>query len=132
MRNHLHDSFTLFDYTDASVPNGNRNTSTIASQALYLLNGEFVATAASRLAERVLGEGGESDALRTDWLYRTTLARPASDDEVARVAEYLQRFADLAEGQQEGSVQSENTTQQATWQLICQAVLISSEFVYVP
>ncbi|MEZ6073924.1 MAG: DUF1553 domain-containing protein [Pirellulales bacterium] len=125
VRNHLHECFMLFDYSDASTPNGNRNTSTVASQALYLMNGELVATAAQRLADRVLSEGGSSDATRTDWLYQTCLARPASDEEVARVAEYLQRFSDLTD------TPDGKSHEQTSWQLVCQALLISSEFVYV-
>ncbi|MCA9101295.1 MAG: DUF1553 domain-containing protein, partial [Planctomycetales bacterium] len=125
VRNHLHECFMLFDYSDASTPNGNRNTSTVASQALYLMNGELVATAAQRLADRVLSEGGSSDATRTDWLYQTCLARPASDEEVARVAEYLQRFSDLTD------TPDGKSHEHTSWQLVCQALLISSEFVYV-
>ena len=65
IRNHLHDVFTLFDYTDASVPNGHRPTSTVPSQALYLMNSDFLAEAAKGLADRVWQRPGDDDA-RTD------------------------------------------------------------------
>ena len=38
VRNNLYPVFQLFDYSDASVPNGNRNSSTVAPQALFMLN----------------------------------------------------------------------------------------------
>jgi hypothetical protein len=130
VRNHLHDSFTLFDYSDASMPNGDRNTSTVASQALYLMNGEFVAAASSHLAARMLSVGGETDAEHTRWLYQTAIGRPPLDDEVALVAEYLQRFAQRSH-EQSVDEPAEDSRDQASWQLVCQALLMSSEFVYI-
>jgi hypothetical protein len=35
IRNHLYDVFQLFDSTDATVPNGDRATTTVAPQALF-------------------------------------------------------------------------------------------------
>ena len=42
VRNHLFDVFELFDYSDASVLNGSRSTSTVAPQALFMMNSELV------------------------------------------------------------------------------------------
>src|SRR5690606_35885545 len=53
IRNHLYDVFQLFDYTDADVINGDRDSSTIAPQALFLMNSELVAQATTALAERL-------------------------------------------------------------------------------
>ena len=53
VRNHLYDMFQLFDYTDASMVNGNRTTSTVAPQALFLMNADFVRESAQGLASRV-------------------------------------------------------------------------------
>ena len=50
--------FQLFDYADASVTNGNRTTSTVAPQALFMLNGDLVRAAMTALAGRALREGG--------------------------------------------------------------------------
>ncbi len=125
IRNHLHDSFTLFDYTDASTSNGNRNTSTVASQALFLMNSEFLAEISGQLAERVLSIDAADDAARIDWLYMTTVSRSARDEEISLAKQYLERFAQLDERE------NQDNQQQAAWQLICQALLISNEFVYV-
>src|SRR5690606_331124 len=42
IRNNLYDGFSLFDYTAADVPNGDRETSTVATQALFLMNSDLV------------------------------------------------------------------------------------------
>jgi len=126
IRNHLHDSFTLFDYTDASLSNGNRNTSTVASQALYLMNSEFLSEVSGQLAERVLAVEAADESERIRWLYRTTLSRPARDEEISLAKQYLQRFAQLE------SDENQATKLRDAWQLVCQTVLISNEFFYIP
>ena len=46
----------LFDATDATVPSGDRATTTVAPQALFMLNSELVAQVSERLATSLLGE----------------------------------------------------------------------------
>jgi mono/diheme cytochrome c family protein len=117
VRNHLHDAFTLFDYTDASVPQGDRSTSTVASQALYLMNSDFVADVAQRLATRLLRARLSGDAGRIQRLYLLAYGRPATTAEVGRGQAFLRSVGQLSPGQ--------------GWPLLCHSVLISSEFLYV-
>jgi len=124
IRNHLCDSFTLFDYTDASISNGDRNTSTVASQALYLMNSPFMEEAATRLADRVLAVDVESDAARIRWLYETVIGRSPAADEIVRIETYLGRFEELAAGNQ-------SEFPPPAWRLVCQTLLMSNEFSYV-
>ncbi|MEO2049763.1 MAG: DUF1549 and DUF1553 domain-containing protein [Pirellulales bacterium] len=125
IRNHLHDSFTLFDYNDASTSNGDRNTSTVASQALYLMNSPFLVEASQHLADRVLAETVNVNSYRVNWLYETTLGRSATGEEVSRLLEYLERFEHSAEDQ------PQKISRSLAWQALCQTVLMSSEFIYV-
>ena len=117
VRNHLYEAFTLFDYADASVPNGNRNTSTVASQALYLLNSELVIELSQRLA-RQLSKSDDGDRQRVKRLYELAYGRPASESEIERATSFIQQ------------VKQQATTEQA-WQLLCHNVMISNEFFYV-
>ena len=48
VRNNLYDVFQLFDFPDAAVANGDRATTTVAPQALFLLNSDLVDQAAER------------------------------------------------------------------------------------
>ena len=125
IRNHLHDSFTLFDYNGASVPNGNRSTTTVASQALYLMNSGFVREASGRLANRALALDFQSDRQRVDWLYRLTAGRPATEFEVSQAIGHLRRYQQLVD--QKRNKQSRRDA----WHSLCQAFLMSNEFVYV-
>ena len=62
IRNHLYDGFQLFDYTDASVVNGNRSSTTVAPQALFLMNSEMLQEAAFAFADRMLEATETRDA----------------------------------------------------------------------
>ena len=125
IRNHLFDSFTLFDYTDASMPNGNRNTSTVASQALYMMNSEFLDRAAEGLAKRMQQAELPNDTQRITWLYETTVGRVAKEQEIERCLAMLQEFLPT-----EGENPEEESQQQA-WKALCQTLLMSNEFVYL-
>ena len=126
IRNHLLDSFTLFDYTDASIPNGNRNTSTVASQALYFMNSDFLETVSHNLANRSLTEATEDNANRVNWLYETIYGRTATQQETQRIDSYLSKFDD-----QLASSETDAEVVMQAWKAICQTMLMSSEFIYI-
>lgn len=52
-RNALPDALTVFDFAEPSAVNGSRDVTTVPSQALFLLNNDFVGTQARRLADRL-------------------------------------------------------------------------------
>ena len=118
VRNHLYEGFTLFDYADASVSNGNRDTSTVASQALYLLNSAFTLEMAQRLAQRISDLEVDNDDHRVNTLYTIAYGRSPSLDENDRAKAFLD------------DVGSRSSRAQA-WQMLCHNVLISSEFIYL-
>jgi cytochrome c553 len=115
IRNHLYDVFQLFDSTDATVPSGDRNTSTVSPQALFLMNSEWVASVTTAMAERAV----KAEACRDSRLARLFLeayGRPPSEAESRLLGRFLDRF-----GGPEASA----------WQALCQALVSSSEFIYV-
>jgi hypothetical protein len=75
LRNKLLELFEVFDIADPNVCMGRRNVSTVAPQALYLMNSPFVMDQAKRAAERLLAEPGLDNAGRVDRAYRTALGR---------------------------------------------------------
>jgi hypothetical protein len=122
VRNHLYDMFELFDATDASVSSGDRATTTIAPQALFMLNSDLVVTAAGDLASLLLDQPGLDDAGRIGLLYERAYGRPPTVAETCRAAAYLDRF---------GRVLSGETARHDAWQALCQVVLAASEFITI-
>ena len=126
IRNNLYDVFQLFDFGDASVPEGSRTTTTVAPQALFMMNSDLVLDAAEALAARVLKEPG-TDAARIASLYRQAYGRPATPKEIERATALLARLHGEAAGQ---GVAPEQRPQRA-WGWFCHVLLASNEFIYV-
>ena len=74
VRNNVYDVLQLLDFPDPAIPTGDRATTTVAPQALLMLNSDLVMQAAEKLAEQLLALPGD-DAARIDWLYRLALGR---------------------------------------------------------
>src|SRR5262249_17325305 len=83
-RNALPDLVDAFDFADPSMVVGRRNVSTVAPQALYLMNHPFVLEQSRHAARRLLAEttpGRNDDGGRIDRAYRLALGRPPSGSE---------------------------------------------------
>jgi cytochrome c553 len=82
-RNALPELFEVFNFADTSVSTGRRDTSTVAPQALFMLNNPFVLDQARKAAQKLLAEGLPDDAARVVRVYRCALGRLPSDAESA-------------------------------------------------
>ena len=122
VRGKLFDYFTVFDFPDPGVAVGKRATTTVAPQALYLLNNPFVRRQAEALADRVLATG--DDPGRT--LYRAALLREPTTEEAARLTAFVAKHAELNTAEKDAA-----RRQRAAWAAACQAVFASSEFAWV-
>jgi hypothetical protein len=126
VRNNVYDLFQLLDYPDAAVPSGDRATTTVAPQALLMLNSEFVMQSADRLAARLLAqEGSDEDRIAALWL--RTYGRSPAPAEVDESLKYLGELEQaLATGQ---PVSPEN--RRAAWNVLCHTTVAANEFVYL-
>ncbi len=80
-----------FDLPDMNVSCGRRDVTTVAPQALQLLNSSFSERMALAFASRVEKEAGEGEAARVERALWLALARPASDAERRRSVEFVRR-----------------------------------------
>jgi hypothetical protein len=122
IRNNLYDVFGLFDATDATVLSGDRATTTVATQALFLLNSDFVLRASEDLAASL---GADDEAGRIRRLYARAYGREATPTEVARGMQLVQ---DAERGLKESDAAKRRLR---AWACLCQVVLAADEFVYV-
>ncbi len=93
-RNMLAPMWETFDYTNTSLPVGKRTVTTIAPQALLLLNSEFVNERAAALARRVDSEAGPDGRARVGRLFRLALGRDPTPDEAGWAQDYLAQQTD--------------------------------------
>ena len=127
IRNHIHDAFWLFDCTDGAVPNGDRGTSTVASQALFLLNADFELDCAAALAGRIVAAAPADTATRTTILWRRVLGRSPHAEETRLVADSVRSIAEALAA--EGCPEAERETR--AWTAVAQALLAGNEFLFV-
>jgi len=80
-RNAPAEALALFDTAPSSVVTGQRNVSTVPSQALFLLNSPFVRAQAEAAAQTIPPSGSLPDQVRA--CYRQTLGRDPTDPELA-------------------------------------------------
>ena len=89
--------FEAFDKPDTNASCPKRAVTTIAPQALSLLNGALANQCAGSLAAKVEREAGRDLASRIDRTYRLALGRPPDAGEAKLASEYLREgtFADF-------------------------------------
>lgn len=114
-RNALPELLELFDFADPSTVTGRRNISTVAPQALFMLNHPFAIERSKEAAERFrIAEGSTEQKIVI--AYRTILGRRPTDDETRIALEYLK---------------THNDEPKEAWAMFVQALFASSEFRYV-
>lgn len=121
IRNHLYDVFMLFDYADASVPNGDRPSSTVATQSLFMLNSQLAIDVAEALAEKIVQVDPDE---RGRQLYLTVFGREPSDNELEMLSDFLRDASELTDG-------DIGDVAKSAWVALCQTLLSSNEFLYV-
>jgi hypothetical protein len=127
LRSALYDVFQAFDFPDPAVLNGDRASTTVASQALFMMNGQIVGRASEHLADSLLSDAGMSDCDRLQRACQRILGRPVRPEEVSEWESFLGRYQSAA------SLAGEppERRRRLAWQGLCRALLSSNEFVYV-
>jgi hypothetical protein len=80
----------VFDLPDLNMSYGARNISTVPTQALTLMNNEFVTRQAQLLADRVRGMAGRDTAKQIDVAYKLALTRPPTARELTLARELVE------------------------------------------
>ena len=128
-RNRTLELFEAFDFADPNTVAGKRNVSTVAPQALYLLNSPFVMDQAAAAAARLLSEEpSTNDGARVERAFREALGRKPTDGEKAAVLAALVRDSKNADQSNEAS---STDGRQAAWERVFQALFGCVDFRYL-
>jgi len=118
VRNNVYDLFEQFDFPDPAVPNGNRNATVVAPQALLMLNSDLVGKAAEKFAASLLASASD-DVRRIELAYQKAYARPPTAKELARAKKFLTDF------------RPDSAASPSAWAVFCQSLLAANEFIYL-
>jgi len=117
VRNNLFVIFSLFDGTDAAVSNGDRASTTVATQALFFLNSKLVLEASDALAQKAIKNTPFIES-QINYIHNNALGRKATPQELNRAKDFIQQAMKL----------SENNPSMAM-AAFAQIILASNEFV---
>jgi len=127
LRSALHDQFQAFDFPDPAVSNGDRVTTTVASQALFMMNGWAIGFASENLAKTLLNDPKASDQDRMQRASLRLFGRPADAEDLAEWQAFLDRYQSAPSLEAE----SPEKRRRLAWQGFCRALMASNEFVYI-
>jgi Protein of unknown function (DUF1553)/Protein of unknown function (DUF1549)/Planctomycete cytochrome C len=126
LRNRLHEMLAVFDFPDPNLSIGDRTVSTLATQALFMMNSPLVMDQARNAAQLLLDAkqaGGEplDDEARLENLYRRALGRLPSHAERQAAMQFLAVA---------GSPDDE-AARLVRWSTLCQALIGCIDFRYI-
>jgi hypothetical protein len=117
VRNNVYDLFEQFDFPDPAVPNGSRNSTVVAPQALLMMNSALVMQAAEKFAARVQTASAPERGIELAYLH--AYGRPPSAKEITRAKKFLSEF------------KADSAASPAAWAVFCQSLLVANEFIYL-
>jgi len=126
VRGYLPEILKVFDFPEPSMIYGSRDVTTVATQALYMMNSDFVTAQAETFAQRLLDDEDLNDKARVDRAWQIAFARLPSDSERSNALEFVAQTSQSFE-----SSESDSARQQKAWTSLAQSLFASAEFRYV-
>ena len=124
VRSALYEMFQAFDFADPSTLSGQRESTTVASQALFMMNSEFVSKKTAALAGEIAALPDVTDQERVGLLFKRLFGRDPTAEEAAGALEYVHAYTAAAGPK-------DNDEPAAAWHSLCRALISSNEFLYV-
>ena len=110
----------LFDFGDATTAASKRPATTVAPQALFMMNSEFVTERAANVAKQLLSDSSADQSARVRNVYLKILNRQATAQEVDSGLTYMTEFQKRT-----------NLSQADAWTSLCRILLASNEYIYL-
>jgi hypothetical protein len=110
----------LFDFGDATTASGRRVVTTVAPQALFMMNSDFVAERARNVSEQIRPEADGQKKVGDLWL--RILNREPEAAEVDRALSYIGSFSRKFGAKR---------TEADAWFSLSRILIASNEFIYV-
>ncbi len=126
VRDGLPESLALFDAADPNLVTGERESTNVPGQALYLMNNGFVLRRGDVMAQRLIEEAQEAEE-RIRLAFKLAYGRKASTLEVEQAKGFLWSFTATAVKKGEERSRAGYKALRA----FCQALLVSAEFRYL-
>ncbi len=127
VRSALYDVYTAFDFGDPSVMNGDRSSTTVAPQALFMMNSPLVLEQSKAMAEQILAHTELDDRGKVEFAYLLCYARPPKPAEIQRFTAGLERL----EKAYTALEPKPEARRLRVWQSLCKTWIAANEFIFV-
>ena len=126
VRSSLYDVFRAFDLPDPSMSNGDRDSTVVAPQALFMMNGSVVLKHSHTMAEMLL-KLDTDDQERIRLAYERALSRPPSGKEIDQALTFINHIEKTIAGREPDPAKRHVNA----WQSFCKSLLAANEFIYL-
>jgi len=126
VRDQLPEALTVFDFPDASLVNGERDSTNVPGQALFLMNHPGILSAADAFASRIAAFSG-SPAEKIAHAYQLAFSRLPTEKELTAIRNFWDQFPEQVSGIKEAREKAKMTALSA----FCQSLMASAEFRYL-
>lgn len=128
VRSAMYEPLATFDFPDPAMPNGDRPTTTIAPQALFLTNSQLVHRLMGAMADKLLASAGLTDADRIRAAYEQIFTRVPSENEAADALRFVDNYAAAV---RHAGEESAPAARRRAWQALCRVLVSTNEFIYI-
>ncbi len=116
LRANIPEDWSVFDFPDPELVTGRRTTTTVPTQALYMMNSPFIVDQSRKTAGKIAARASDSDTFVTTAFTQILNRAPATDERQAAAA-FLQSLGGPAEPKAAAA--------------LCQTLFASAEFRYI-
>jgi len=130
VRDQIPEVLSVFDFPDASLVNGDRETTNVPSQSLFLMNNQQAQGAADAFAARVAKFDGNSSE-RLSYAYQLAFGREPNAQERQAISNFWTRFQPQVAKSTGGGKDAKQRADFAALSAFCQSLIASAEFRYL-
>ena len=121
VRSNVYDLLTLLDFPNAATPVGSRVTTTVPTQALLMMNGDYLMNESRNIAKNWLNATDKGLKPSLNLLYEALLTRSPTPDELEWAKDFLEDF----------SPEDSDPDKTESWNALCHTLVMSNDFIHV-
>ena len=129
IRDQIPEMLSVFDFPDASLVNGERDSTNVPGQSLFLMNNPQVLSLADAFAARLARQEG-TPMERLTYAYQLAFSRLPTEAELTAIKSFWARFPQQAAAGK-STPQARAQAQSAALSAFCQSLMASAEFRYL-